>query len=90
MNYSQLIEEGLKRNNFSLRKLAELIQADSDLKVDHSYLSKLRTGTKPPASDKLNDVLAKVLGIDSVELKTAAYREKIPAEVLEKLTESSA
>ncbi|RJX40961.1 hypothetical protein D3P09_02785 [Paenibacillus pinisoli] len=39
-------------------------------------------GKASPASDNVNNALAKVLGINSIELKKAAYREKIPVDLL--------
>lgn len=85
MRYKQLIEKGLRENNLSLGEAAMLISQKSGISADRSYLSKLKSGAKPPASDKLNDVIADVLSIDPLKLKVAAYREKIPLDVLEML-----
>ncbi len=85
MTYQKMLEEGLIRSGLTLRKAADLIRKESGMRIDHSYLSKLKSGTKPPASDGLNEAIAKVLNLDSVELKVAAYCEKIPPEVLDKL-----
>lgn len=87
MKYTALIEQGLINKNLNLRKAAELIFEKSGIKVDYSYLSKLKNGSKPPASEKLNEAIAQVLEIDPIELKAAAYREKISPEVLEKLAD---
>ncbi len=43
-----------------------------------------------PASDKLNGALAKILEIDLIKFQTAAYREKIPADILKELKEPTA
>lgn len=88
MKYTDMIERGLEDKSLNLRKTADLITEKSGLKVDHSYLSKLKNGSKPPASDKLNDALAEILGLDPIELKAAGYREKIPADVLKQLQTS--
>lgn len=90
MTYQELIAKGLKNKKLNLRQAARLIFEQSGIKTDYSYLSKLKSGAKPPASDKLNDALAQVLGIDPLVLKEAAYREKIPEDVLRKIKESSA
>ncbi|MER2107439.1 MAG: hypothetical protein ABS949_10920 [Solibacillus sp.] len=53
--------------------------------MDKSYLSKLQNNKIPPASDKVNEAIANLLCIDPLELKAAAYVEKIPNDVLEKI-----
>ncbi|MGN9169459.1 MULTISPECIES: helix-turn-helix domain-containing protein [Paenibacillus] len=85
MFYKDLLKRGMQEKGLSLRQTTDLIEKTFNLQIDASYLSKLRSGDKPPASDKVNDALAVVLGIEPVELKVAAYSEKIPPEVLEHL-----
>lgn len=89
MNYSELLNEALEKRRISLRDVAEEVERTSEIKIDYSYLSKLKSGNKPPASDKVNHALAIVLGIDPMELKEAAYREKIPADVLERINNTA-
>lgn len=89
MTYQKMLEEGLRNSGLTLRKAADLIRKESGMRIDHSYLSKLKSGANPPASDGLNDAIAKVLNLNSIELKVAAYREKIPTEILDKLLEQN-
>ena len=85
MKYPKLLDKYITDSGLSLRKIASKCHEEG-LEIDHSYISKLRRGAMPPASDKVNKVLAKVLNGDSEVLAVSAYREKIPANVLEKLT----
>lgn len=85
MKYRDLIKSAMDEKKLSLRQASGLIEELYGIQIDSSYLSKLRSGEKPPASDKINDVLAKFLDIDAVDLKAAAYQEKIPPEVLARI-----
>jgi repressor LexA len=84
MKYSEILAEMIQKNKLSLSDIAKKLE-NYDVSIDRGYLSKLRSGVKPPASDRINDALARVLDIDPIELKIAAYKEKIPSDVLERL-----
>ncbi|WP_168121924.1 helix-turn-helix transcriptional regulator [Paenibacillus sp. HB172176] len=84
MRYAELLNNLITKNNLSLTELAKRLEI-MDVKIDTGYLSKLRSGNKAPASDRINEALARVLNIDPLELKIAAYKEKIPNDVLNKL-----
>ncbi|MCR8981601.1 helix-turn-helix domain-containing protein [Brevibacillus laterosporus] len=88
MNYSEIIRVAISNKELSLTEICKLIRKHG-YKTNKTYLSKLQNGKTPPASDSFNQIIAEVLGIDPIELKTAAYREKIPQEVLEKLQSQS-
>lgn len=83
--YAEILFSAITESGLKLEKIAELIGRLTGSPPSREYISKLQNGKTSPAGDKLNDALAKVLDIDPVELKVAAYREKIPADVLEKL-----
>ncbi|MEK4141119.1 XRE family transcriptional regulator [Paenibacillus sp. FSL M7-0547] len=87
--YKDILEEAFKRKKLTLRKAIILLKENSNVELNYSYLSKLRSGNRSPASDKVNDALAQILEIDPIELKVAAYREKIPAEVLEHINNTA-
>jgi hypothetical protein len=89
MKYSELLSEGFERKGLSLRDVVEELQQKFKMKIDYSYLSKLKSGNKSPASDKVNEVLANVLDINPMVLKAAAYREKIPQDVLEHINNTA-
>lgn len=89
MNYSQMLRKAINNSNMSLSEIAAELRKH-DLRTTKFHLSKLQNGKLPPAGDKLNDAIAKVLGIDPIEFKAAAYREKISPDVLEKLQSNSA
>lgn len=85
--YSELLTKAIAKSGLKLDKIVELVGELTGNQPTIHYLSRLKNGKTPPAGDKLNDALAKILNIDPVDLKAAAYREKIPADVLAKLTE---
>jgi transcriptional regulator with XRE-family HTH domain len=89
-NYAETLSIAINESGLKLNKIAELIEDITGSKPTKEYLSRLQNGRIPPAGDKLNGALALVLGIEPIELKAAAYREKIPEDVLEKLKESTA
>lgn len=89
MKYAEILREAIAKSDLSLSQIARRLNPHG-LKTNKATLSKLQNAKLPPAGDKLNAALAIVLEIDPVELKTAAYRDKIPPEVLEKLAETSA
>lgn len=85
MKYHRILEKYISDSGLSLREIARQC-LEKGLDIDHSYISKLKRNVMPPASDKVNKVLAEVLGSDPEALVDAAYREKIPANVLKRLT----
>lgn len=89
MEYKDLLDEAFKKKGLTLREAVILLQDNANIEINYSYLSKLRSGNKSPASDKVNDALAQILNIDPLDLKTAAYRQKIPPEVLKRLCTSA-
>lgn len=84
LRYHTLLEKYISESGLSLRKIACLCNKKG-LEINHSYISKLKRNVMPPASDKVNKILAEVLGGDTEALIVAAYREKIPASILKKL-----
>lgn len=84
MCYREILREAINKSGKSLDLIAKECFVGG-FNVTTSYLSKLQNGKKSPASDKVNNILAKVLNIDADKLLVAAYREKVPAAVLEKL-----
>lgn len=88
MAYFEMLKDAFKRTGFSLSYASEKLK-ERGMTADKAYLSRLQNGKTPPASDRLNEALAEVLGIDPVELKVAAYREKIPPEILERINSTA-
>ncbi|WPS85685.1 XRE family transcriptional regulator (plasmid) [Brevibacillus halotolerans] len=85
MKYSEMLSLAITQSGLKLSKIAEMVGNITGTQPTTQYLSRLQNGANPPGADKLNDALSQVLGIDALELKVAAYREKIPQDVLEKL-----
>lgn len=84
MKYSTMLKTAINKADLTLSQISCQLDAHG-LRATKSYLSKLQNGKLPPAGDKLNESLALILGLDPVELKAAAYKEKIPKDVLELL-----
>lgn len=84
VRYHDLLDKYISDSRLSLREIARRCHKKG-LGIDHSYISKLKRNVMPPASDKVNEILANVLGADPDALLIAAYREKIPANIVEKL-----
>lgn len=83
--YSSILRKAIEESGLKLNKICEKVGSIVGTTPSVHYLSRLQNGKTSPAGDSLNEALAKVLGIDPIELKTAAYREKIPVEVLANL-----
>lgn len=81
MNYANLVDEYIKKSGLSLAAIAEKLQKDKGIKIDRSYISKLRNNPKYPATDEINRALAEVTGGDPEKLVMAAYIERAPEEV---------
>ncbi len=83
LKYSDLLYKTIRESGWSMREVARRCD------ISQSYLSLLCNGEAPPASDETNRVLGKVLSpvtdIEKDEFLIAAYLEKIPSEVLDKL-----
>ncbi len=85
LSYSQLLKAAIEEKKITLNEISHEIEKLNGSRPAIEYLSRLKNNKISPASDKLNDALARVLHIDPLEFKTAAYREKIPLEILDKL-----
>lgn len=87
--YSNLLRKSIEESGLKLTKICEKVGLITGTTPTVHYLSRLQNRKTPPAGDKLNEALAEVLNIDPLELKTAAYKEKIPVDVLEKLQKTN-
>ncbi|OMF17192.1 hypothetical protein BK131_04290 [Paenibacillus amylolyticus] len=81
MNYAKLVDEYIKKSGLSLAAIAEKLHQEKGIKIDRSYISKLRNNPKYPATDEINRALAEVTGGDPEKLVMAAYIERAPNEV---------
>ncbi|GED65591.1 LexA family transcriptional regulator [Lysinibacillus fusiformis] len=82
MNYADLLSKYIYESSMSLGEIS-IQMKEKNHPIDRSYISKLKNGTRPPASEKVNRALAEVLGGDPDKLITAGYLEKAPKEVQE-------
>lgn len=55
---------------------------DRGVSIDRSYLSKIKSGSKPPPSEEITRAIANELGCDSEPLIIASYLSKAPPEFI--------
>ncbi|AYK05296.1 MULTISPECIES: hypothetical protein [Brevibacillus] len=84
MKYSDILRQCIENSCLSLSQICNQLQKYG-FKTNKGYLSKLQNGRIPPAGDELNDAISKVIGINAIKLKVAAYRERIPNDILKEL-----
>lgn len=80
MSYTDLLSEYISNAKISMRKIAEQCN-ERGFSIDHSYISKLRRGIKPPPSEELSRIIAEVCGGDPEALVLEGYKEKAPEKV---------
>jgi SOS regulatory protein LexA len=68
MNYSELIDSYINKSGMSLAEIAEKMKNEKGVKVDRTYLSKLRNSPKYAASEEINQAFAEVTGGDPLPL----------------------
>lgn len=64
MNYSELIDSYIRKSGMSLAEIAEKMKNEKGVKVDRTYISKLRNNPKYAASEEINRAFAEVTGGD--------------------------
>ncbi|MGP9039776.1 LexA family protein [Cytobacillus kochii] len=64
MNYSELIDSYIRNSEMSLAEIAEKMRSEKGVKVDRTYISKLRKNPKYAASEEINRAFAEVTGGD--------------------------
>ncbi|WP_312145554.1 helix-turn-helix transcriptional regulator [Lysinibacillus capsici] len=77
MKYAELLQSYIEQSRLTLDEISEKI-SEKGLSASKQYLSKLQNGKTPPASEKLNSVLAEILDGDADKLDFFAYVEKAP------------
>lgn len=79
MNYYELLNKMVRECDLTHKKITENCQ-EYGVKINPSYISKLRSGKQAPASDEVNIALAKACGFeDQIEnILFEAYLEKSP------------
>ncbi|HHW36772.1 MAG TPA: helix-turn-helix transcriptional regulator [Bacillales bacterium] len=78
-SYSELLTEYIENSGLSYAEIV-LRVSNKGINIHKSYISKLKNGTKPPATDDLNRAIAEVTGGDPEDLIVAAYLERAPKE----------
>ncbi|WP_079914705.1 hypothetical protein [Paenibacillus sp. 32352] len=87
MKYHELLSRYIEESKLSLGELVLRLK-NRDIDITKSYISKLKNGNKPPASEEITRALAEVTGGDPDALVMAAYIDKAPTEVKDALREA--
>lgn len=77
MRYHELLSQLIDNSGLTLGEIT-LRLAKKNIKISKSYISKLKNGLKPPASEEINIALAEITNGDVDELVKLAYLEKAP------------
>jgi SOS regulatory protein LexA len=64
VDYSQLVDSYIKQSGLSLAEITKRMKDEKGVKVDRTYISKLRKNPKYAATDDINRALAEVTGGD--------------------------
>ncbi|WP_424475036.1 XRE family transcriptional regulator [Oceanobacillus kimchii] len=88
MNYFEMLNEMIEESKLTLKEIAFKCE-DYGVKVNPSYISKLKSGKQPPASDEINSAIVKACGFEEEvdNILFEAYKEKAPTFVKEFLQE---
>lgn len=87
VKYHELLSRYIDESKLSLGDLVLRLK-NLDIEITKSYISKLKNGNKPPASEDITRALAEVTGGDPDALVMAAYMDKAPVEVKDALREA--
>lgn len=80
--YANLLSKHIDDSGLTLKEISKKL-SDQGLSVDSSYISRLKTGVKPPASENITRALAKVLNCNPEKLVFAGYLDKAPDDIRE-------
>jgi SOS-response transcriptional repressor LexA len=76
MNYAELLTSYIEGSGLSLGEVARRVKDQKGVKIDRSYISKLKNGDANPPSDEISEALADITNGDPIELMWAATIEK--------------
>lgn len=88
MSYAKLLDNYINETKYPLADISIMCKSKG-VEISPSYISKLRTGKKPPPSDNISRALAEVLGGDPEALVIEGYKERAPQEAKKILSTGS-
>lgn len=88
VRYSDRIRQAIETSGLSLQDVADRCEA-AGVKIDRTYLSKIRNNACKPPMGRVNRIIAEVLGLDPKEMEVQAYIERAPEEVRHRLVSVS-
>lgn len=81
MDYAQLLSKYITESGLSLSDIAKAVTEKKGVKIDKSYISKIKNKHVNPPSDEITLALAEITGGDPKRLIMASYIEKAPEEI---------
>ncbi|QUL57042.1 hypothetical protein KDC22_11530 [Paenibacillus tritici] len=85
MRYAHLLEKYIQKSGLNITQITEQLK-DLGIKIDRSYVSKLKSGAIPPASEDFSRAIAKITGGDPEALVNASVFERAPEVIKEFIT----
>lgn len=87
-SYASLLKSYILNSGLSLTQISHELK-NRGFSTDKGYISKLQNGKIPPAGEDLNRAIAKITEADPDDLILAAYLEKAPEEVKNRIQTSN-
>lgn len=84
--YAKMLKTALNKSELSMTEIANRLSVNGR-NIHASYIGKLASDKREPASDEVNRSLAEFLHLDELEFRTLAWLEKIPSDILERIKE---
>lgn len=86
LNYYELLNKMIEESKLTHKEIAEKCM-EYGVRINPSYISKLKTGKQPPASDDVNIAIAKACGFDNFDdFLFEAFLEKAPVYIRDFIT----
>ncbi|OXM87077.1 helix-turn-helix domain-containing protein [Paenibacillus rigui] len=86
MAYAQLLEQYIQKSGLSLTDITDRLK-EKGITIDRSYISKLKSGAKLPASVEITRALAEITGGDPDVLINVGVIDRAPEEIKAFITE---
>ncbi len=78
MSYTEYLDRIIKASGKSYSEISNESKKNGHKGFTKSYLSQIKTGKNPPASEEINYLIATICGTDPDELQYEAYMENAP------------
>lgn len=76
ITYAEILRQAIENSGKTLREISDECEKRG-IAVSDSYLSKLQNGKKAPPRERINNILADVIGCDKEALNRASVTQKL-------------